>query len=69
MPKVTRKDDKEQAALQPVPTAMDTDAGDQPSTSGLGVLQPHKFPPLSVLDQSGRKVEFRRVRSKLVAAW
>ena len=63
MPKVTRKDVQEQAALRPVPTAMDTDDGNPPSTSALGVQQPHKFPPLSSLDQSGRKVEFRRVRT------
>ena len=69
MPKVTRKDDKEQAALQPVPTAMDTDDGSPPSTSALGVQQPHKFPPLTALDPSGRKVDFRRVSSKLEAVW
>ncbi len=56
---MSRKDVKEQAALQPVPTQMDTDVADQPSISGAHT--PRKFPPMSVLDQGGRKVDFRRV--------
>jgi len=59
MPKVSKKDAKEQAALQPVPMIMDADDANQPSTSGA---QPApKFPPMSVFDQNGRKVDFRRV--------
>ncbi|CAL8469564.1 g9105 [Coccomyxa elongata] len=59
MPKVSKKDAKEQAALQPVPMVMDADDDNQPSTSGA---QPTlKFPPMSVFDQNGRKIEFRRI--------
>lgn len=59
MPKVSKKDVKDQAALQPVPMVMDADDDNQPSTSGA---QPTlKFPPMSVFDQNGRKIEFRRV--------
>ena len=57
MPKVTKKTQKEEQALRPVPTAMDTDADDGPSTSGAKI----KFAPMSVFDQNGKKIEFRRV--------
>ena len=57
MPKVTKKTSKEEEALRPIPTAMDTDADDGPSTSGAKV----KFAPMSAIDQNGRKIEFRRV--------
>jgi hypothetical protein len=59
MPKVTKKDVKEQAALQPVPMVMDADEDSHPSTSGTHAVP--KFSPISVFDQNGRKVEFRRV--------
>lgn len=61
MPKVSKKDEKNQAALQPVPMVMDADEDSQPSTSGATAKL--KFPPMSAFDQNGRKVEFRRVRS------
>ena len=57
MPKVTKKTSKEEEALRPVPTAMDTGVEDGPSTSGANI----KFAPMSVFDQNGRKIEFRRV--------
>ena len=57
MPKVTKQTQKEEQALRPVPTAMDTDADDTPSTSGAKI----KFAPMSVFDQNGKKIEFRRV--------
>jgi len=57
MPKVTKQTQKEEQALRPIPTAMDTDADDAPSTSGAKV----KFAPMSVFDQNGKKIEFRRV--------
>ena len=62
MPKVSKKDAKEQAALQPVPMVMDADDDNQPSTSGA--KNTTKFPPLSVFDQNGRKIDFRRVSCK-----
>lgn len=59
MPKVSKKDAKEQAALQPVPMVMDADDDNPPSTSEAQSAP--KFPPMSVFDQNGRKVDFRRV--------
>ena len=64
---MSKKDVKEQAALQPVPMVMDADDDNQPSTSGA---QPTlKFPPMTVFDQSGRKIEFRRVSADSCSAW
>ena len=57
MPKVTKKTSMEDEALRPIPTAMDTDVDDGPSTSGAKI----KFAPMSVFDQNGKKIEFRRV--------
>ena len=57
MPKVTKKSLKDEQGLRPVPTAMETDADDAPSTSGAKI----KFAPMSVFDQNGKKIDFRRV--------
>ena len=62
MPKVTKKTLKDEQGLRPVPTAMETDADDAPSTSGAKI----KFAPMSVFDQNGKKIDFRRVRLSTV---
>ncbi|CAK0784452.1 hypothetical protein CVIRNUC_007656 [Coccomyxa viridis] len=57
MPKVTKKTLKDELGLRPVPSAMETDADDAPSTSGAKI----KFAPMSVFDQNGKKIDFRRI--------
>ena len=58
MPKVSKKEDN---SILVEATPMAIDRGEElASTSGREPLKP-QFPPLNAFDQSGRKVEFRRV--------
>ena len=66
MPKVTKKQGQS-PLVEAAPTALDTvtPADEQPSTSGQPLAP--KFPPLSAFEQSGKKIEFRRVRVHMFA--
>lgn len=79
MPKVSKKEGRAAAAvLEAVPLPMETTAederpaasapaqGEQPSTSAPAPKP--SFAPVSAFDQSGRRVEFRRVRCRAASA-
>lgn len=59
MPKVSKKGDAS-LLVEAAPMALDRE-DEAPGSSNLAPLKP-QFPPLNAFEQSGKKVEFRRVR-------
>ena len=60
MPKVSKKE-AQRPLVEAAPMGLDQpEAADLPSTSEPALAKPH-FPPLNAFEQSGKKLEFRRV--------